>query len=116
MWLPSAHEIAWRIRPRTAGSYELRLHVNGTVLSKTVLVSDTVARRSPVRPDTGLVNKFLYPSEPPLPAGAGLSAVTIAYPERHFIVAGRNIGWSGVYLVLTLVFAMLLKRPFNVVM
>ena len=66
VWLPSAHEIAWRIRPRTAGLYELRLHMNGAVLSKTVLVLDAAARRSPVRPD-GLLDQLLYPSEPPLP-------------------------------------------------
>ncbi len=52
--LPSEREIAWRIRPRAAGSYELRVHLGGTVLSKTVLVSDAVTRRSPVRPGTRL--------------------------------------------------------------
>jgi len=116
VWLPSAHEIAWRIRPRTPGSYEVRLHINGAVLSKTVLVSEAVARRSPVRPETGFVDQLLYPSEPPLPAGTGLTAITIGYPERPFTVAGWNIGWSGVYLVLTLLFALVLKGPFNVTM
>jgi hypothetical protein len=114
VFLPSEREVAWRIRPRAAGSYELRVHVGDTVLSKTLLVSDTVARRSPVRPDTGFLDQLFYPSEPPLPAGTGLSAITIGYPERAFTVAGVNIGWSGVYLALTLAFAVVLKRPFNV--
>lgn len=114
--LPSEREIAWRIRPRAAGSYELRVHMGGTVLSKTLLVSDAVARRSPVRPDTGFLNQLLYPSEPPLPSGTGLTAITIAYPERAFSVAGWNIGWSGVYLALTLAFALVLKRLFGVAM
>ena len=52
--LPSEREIVWRIRPRAAGSYDLRVHLGGTVLSKTLLVSDAVARRSPVRPDDRL--------------------------------------------------------------
>lgn len=114
--LPSEREIAWRIRPRAAGSYELRVHMGGTVLSKTLLVSDAVARRSPVRPDTGFLNQLLYPSEPPLPSGTGLTAITIAYPERAFSVAGWNIGWSGVYLALTLAFALVLKGLFGVAM
>ena len=71
--LPSEREIVWRIRPRASGSYELRVDVGGTVLSKTLLVSDAVARRSPVRPGTDLVNQLLYPSESPLPSGMGLS-------------------------------------------
>jgi len=89
--LPSEREIAWRIRPRTAGSYELR-------------------------PARGFVNQLLYPSETPLPDGSGLIAITIAYPERPFFVAGWDIGWAGVYLALTLVFALALKGAFGVVM
>ena len=114
--LPSEREIAWRIRPRAAGSYDLRLHVGGTVLIKTLLVSDAVARRSPVRPDTRLVNQLIYPSEPPLPTSTGLTAITIGYPERPFSVAGWNIGWAGFYLALTLGLALVLKRPFGVTM
>ena len=114
--LPSEREIAWRIRPREAGSYVLRVHVGGTVLTKTLLVSDAVSRRSPVRPDTGVLNQLLQPSEPPLPSASGLTAITIGYPGRPFSVAGWNVGWSGVYLALTLGFALVLKRPFGVAM
>ena len=46
----------------------------------------------------------------------GLTAITIAYPTRDVSIAGWNIGWSGVYLALTLAFALVLKRPFGVVM
>ena len=35
---PSEREIAWRIRPRAAGSYELRVHLGSTVLTKTLVV------------------------------------------------------------------------------
>jgi len=114
--LPSEREIVWRIRPRAAGSYELRVHVGGTVLSKTLLVSDSVSRRSPVRPDTGFLNQLRYPSEPPLPSDSGLAAITIGYPERDFSVVGWDIGWSGAYLALTLALALVLRRPFGVVM
>ncbi len=113
---PSDREIAWRIRPRATGSYELRVNMGSTVVSKTLVVSDAVARRSPVRPPSDLVNQLLYPSEPPLPSRLGLTAITIAYPRRAYSVAGWNIGWSGAYLALTLAFALLLKRPVGVTM
>lgn len=114
--LPSEREIVWRIRPRATGSYELRVHIGGAVLSKTLVVSDAVARRSPVRPDSVPLNQLLYPSEPPLPTGMGLTAITIAYPARDVSIGGWNIGWSGMYLALTLAFALALKRPFGVAM
>ena len=92
------------------------MHLGAAVISKTVVVSDAVTRRSPVRPAGGFLNQLRYPSETPLPSGSGLTAITIAYPERPFSVAGWNIGWSGVYLALTLVFALALKGVFGVAM
>jgi hypothetical protein len=75
-----------------------------------------VTRRSPVRPASGFLNQLRYPSEAPLPSGSGLTAIAITYPERPFSVAGWNIGWSGVYLALTLIFAFALKGVFGVAM
>jgi hypothetical protein len=114
--LPARREIAWRIRPRAAGSYEVRVHLGSAVLTKTVVVCDAVTRRSPVRPASGFLNQLRYPSEAPLPSGSGLTAIAITYPERPFSVAGWNIGWSGVYLALTLIFAFALKGVFGVAM
>ena len=114
--LPSEHEIVWRILPRAGGSHELRVHMGDRVLSKTLLVSDAVGRRSPVRSADGFLNQLLHPAEAPLPGDSGLAAITIAYPERAFSVGGWNIGWSGAYLALTLAFALVLKRPFDVAM
>jgi hypothetical protein len=114
--LPSAREIAWRIRPRAAGSYELRVRIGDSVLTKTVVVSDGVARRSPVRPASGFLHQLRYPSEEPLPSRSGLTAITVAYPERPFSIGGWNIGWSGVYLALTVILALALKSAFGVAM
>jgi hypothetical protein len=114
--LPTAREIAWRIRPRAAGSYELGVRRGEEVLSKTLVVSDRVTRRSPVRPAEGFLNQLRYPSEAPLPKGSDFTAITIEYPERPYTVAGWNIGWSGVYLALTLLFALALKGVFGVAM
>lgn len=112
--LPSAGEVVWRIRPRSPGSYELRVDAGGAVSTKTLEVSDRVARRSPVRPGPGVIGQLLNPSEPPLPDATGLIDITVEYPDRPFTVAGWNIGWSGVYLLLTLIFAFALKGLFGV--
>lgn len=116
VFLPSEREIVWRIRPRQPGAYELRVHVGEAVLSKALLVSDAVARRSPVRPGGGFVAQLLNPSEPPLPGSTGLGAIAIGYPERVFRIAGWDVGWSSLYLGFTLAFALALKTLFGVTM
>jgi hypothetical protein len=88
--LPSEREIAWRIRPRKPGSYELRVRMGGTEIGKSLLVSDAVGRRSPVRPDPSLTSQLLNPSEPPVPAGDGLTSIAIDYPREFASRAGTS--------------------------
>jgi hypothetical protein len=111
--LPSAREITWRIRPGAAGSYRLVVRLPDAAIPKSVLVSSAVGRRSPERPGAGFFDQLLNPSEPPIP-DARIAGITVGYPERAVVVAGWNIGWSGVFLGLTLVFALALKRPMRV--
>jgi uncharacterized membrane protein (DUF106 family) len=114
--LPSLREVVWRLRPRQAGRYELLIRSAGSEMSKTLVVSDRVERRSPVRPAHGVVPQLLYPSESPVPADSGLTEVTIDYPERRFSIAGWHVSWPVLYLVLTLVFAWALKGVVGVTM
>jgi hypothetical protein len=114
--LPSAREIVWRIRPHQQGAYELRVQLPAGTVEKTLLVSDAVGRRSPKRPGDSILQQFLYPSERPVISPPGIAEFAVAYPAREVKVAGWNVGWSGVYLGLTLLFAFALKRPFGVEM
>ena len=114
--LPSAREIAWRIRPRSAGAYHLRVQMPAGTAQKTLLVSNAVGRRSPTRPGENLLQQLLYPSEPPLTTLTGLAEITVGYPAREVTVGGWNVGWSGVYLGLTLLFAFALKGRVGVEM
>jgi uncharacterized membrane protein (DUF106 family) len=112
--LPSAGEIVWRIRPLETGAFALRVRTGDAVLEKTLVVSDEVGRRSPLRPDASLLAQVLHPSEPPLPPASGIGAIAIGYPERAFPLAGWDIGWIGVYFILTVAFVLVLKRPLRV--
>jgi hypothetical protein len=114
VWFPAAQDVMWRITPQAPGDYELRLHVGGQVLTKTVHVSSRVARRSPARLEAGLVNEILYPAEPPLPANAPITTISIPYPEREIDVFGWRFNWLVVFFVLSLVFAFALRTPFGV--
>jgi len=116
VYLPSVPEVAWRIRPTRVGRYELRVQLPGAVFSKAVVVSEEVARRSPVKPGDSVLAQVLNPSEPPLPGASGLESIAVDYPERPFALAGIDIGWAGVYLAMTLVFALALRGLFGVTM
>jgi hypothetical protein len=116
VWLPATHEVIWRIVPVEAGDYDLRVTVGGDVLSKTLRVADTVARRSPARVERGYLNQLWYPSEPPLPSDSPVSAISVAYPRRDVSVFGWRTHWLVVYGGASLLLALVLRRPFNVQM
>jgi uncharacterized membrane protein (DUF106 family) len=115
VWIPALRELAWRIEPRTAGDYELRI-VNGSEsVTKSVRVmdgSDSVVRRSPLRV-RGFLAELLYPAEPPIPPG-GFEAIAVAYPDASVDVFGIELHWMIVYFVLSIAFAFLLRGTFKV--
>jgi uncharacterized membrane protein (DUF106 family) len=114
VWIPSTNEVIWRIVPNAAGEYELRIRVGDESFTKTVRVSNGVARTSPVRLERGFLNQLLYPAEAPLPGGGPLTAVTVAYPERRIRVFDWEIHWMIVYVLLSMMFAFILRKPLNV--
>jgi uncharacterized membrane protein (DUF106 family) len=115
VWIPSLHEMAWRIEPVAAGDYEVKI-VNGSeTVTKTIRVmqdEDPVVRRSPIRV-RGFVDELLYPAEPPLPSGE-LASVEVTYPEAKVNVFGFELHWMIVYFALSIAFAFLLRGTFKV--
>ena len=114
IWFPAAREVVWSLSPQAAGELDLRVRVGAEDIVKTLQVSDLVVRTSPVRPAPGFFNQLRYPVERPLPADSALQAISIAYPARLIDVFGRQIHWSVLYLALSVVFALMLKRAFRV--
>jgi uncharacterized membrane protein (DUF106 family) len=115
VWIPSLREMAWRIEPRTAGDYELRI-VNGSEsVTKSVRVmdgSDSVVLLSPLRV-RGFLDELLYPAEAPLPSDA-FESIAVTYPEADVDVFGIELHWMIVYFVLSIAFAFLLRGTFKV--
>jgi hypothetical protein len=114
LWIPSLNEAVWRIVPERSGSYAVTLHLGETTFLKTVEVSTGVVRLSPVRGDARVTSQLAYPAEPPLPRQAGIDAITVTYPRRGISILGREFHWLVVYLALSTVFGLVLKRPLNV--
>jgi len=114
LWVPGDRELAWRIRAERAGRYELTLTVGGATETKTVVVSEAVVRRSPVRVSPGFIDQLFYPAEPPLAPASPVRSIEVAYPPREVEVLGWGLHWMVVFFVLSIVFAFALRRPLGV--
>lgn len=116
VWFPAASEIVWRITPRSEGAFALQLRLGDQSIVKTLRVSSVVGRRSPVRPSGDALDQFLYPSEDPLPADGLIKAISVSYEPRDISVFGWRSNWLVVYIALTMVFMVVLRRAFGVVL
>jgi hypothetical protein len=116
IWLPSAHQVAWRIVPEHEGTYEVGIRVNdGPTVTKSIVVGKQVVRRSPVRHAGGFLDSVLFPAESPVPAGANaIRAIRIAYPDAKVNVFGWSLQWMIPFFALSIVFAFALRGPFKV--
>jgi hypothetical protein len=114
--LAAANEVLWRIVPTKAGDYVLTVRAGHDAGAKAVHVSNGVARRSPIRVSSNLVDQFLYPAEPPLSGADGIASIAINYPEAAIDVGRWHVHWLIVYVVLTMVVAFALARRFGVIL
>ncbi len=112
LWIPSRRELVWRLRAAAPGTHRLALTVDAASVSKELVVADGVARRSPVKPGRDLWGQLLYPAEPPLAAGSGLAEVTVDYADAPAFLLVPV--WCWVLVLLSIPFALLLKKPFRV--
>lgn len=114
IWFPALKQSVWRVVPRAAGTHLLRFRVGDETYTKTLTVSDGLARRSAMRTAGGLLTQMLNPSEAPLSESAPIESVSVAYPARRFDVFGQQLGWVSVCLVEVFVLGFALKGWFRV--
>ena len=111
IWFPGLQQVVWRLVADETGDYILGVQVSGTIYEKTLHVSNGLARRSPLRSSGRLVENVLNPSEPPLPDSAPLASIGVNYPVRQIDVFGAQLDWMNAFTMLSIVFALALKRP-----
>jgi uncharacterized membrane protein (DUF106 family) len=114
VWIRGERELAWRLRARDWGDYELRLRLGDHEYSKTAQVSDQVRRRSPERLESGFWNELLYPAEPPLPKESPFVSIALTYPEGTVSIFGWAVNWLVAFFVLSIAFAFALRGRMDV--
>lgn len=113
VWIPSLRQAGWRVAAEHPGAYELVVRIGEETVTKSLLVSGTTERRSPVRP-SGFLNQIIWPAEAPLPRGSSVEAITVSYADAEINLLGWRTHWIIAFFVLTTVFAFALAKPLGV--
>ena len=114
VWIPSRHELLWRLKAEDWGHYDVTVHVDGQSFTKEVVVSAAIVRRAPTRPRAKLLEQLEHPAEAPLPERSPIDALSLAYPKRDVSLFGWETHWAVAFLILSLVFAFALRKRLGV--
>ena len=100
----------WRIVPAETGAFVVTTRSGESAVSKTILVGDGPARRSPLRARADFERQLLYPSESVIPAESAITSIAVDYPEATVDLFGWPVHWLIVYGLFSLVAALLVSR------
>lgn len=120
VWVPSLHQVAWRLHALDPGRHELVVRTGGEEFTKSVLVVDPEdgarwVRRSPTRRRAAIVDQLLYPAEPPLPRDGPVDRIDIRYPAASISFFGLfDLHWLIAFLILSIGLAFALRNRFGV--
>jgi hypothetical protein len=123
VWAAPLRETAWRISAERNGDYEVRILSSESgaagvtaAVTKRVRVTPLIVARSATRPSPSIWEQLWTPAEAPLPADSPIEAIDITYPERAIRVFGFPLHWLVVFVILSMVSAILLRPVFKVVL
>jgi len=118
VWVPSLAQISWLIGVDDPGDYELLIGIDGDVVTKTLRATDLIERLSPERPPPAFIDQLEWPSEKPLDRNGPVRSITLGYPDGSVGFLGWDIewrwAWMVLFFVLTMVVALLLRKPMGV--
>jgi hypothetical protein len=141
VWAAELRETAWRIAAERDGDYELRIVSDASgapgatrasgasgaagaagapaaagAITKRVRVTPLIVARQATRPSPSIWDQLWLPAEAPLPADSPIEAIDITYPERAIHFLGFPLHWLAVFVILSMLFAFLLRPVFKVVL
>jgi hypothetical protein len=113
--IPRLLEIDWRVRAERNGADWVEIQAGDEVpVGKQIIVADSLQKVSQRKTGRGWWEQVLHPAEPPIDGGHSIAAVNVRYPVRQWYVGNWEVDWVVAFLVLTIVFSLLLKRPLRV--
>jgi hypothetical protein len=126
VWAAPLRETAWRIAADRDGDYELHISASApaagaatgatAAVTKRLRVTPLIVARPVTKPSSAIWEQLWSPAETPLPADSPIEAIDITYPERAIVVFGFPLHWLAVFVILSTLFAFLLRPAFKVVL
>lgn len=113
VWVPTLHEMVWRVEVTGRGSYELGLSLAGSEATKLIDSTELITRRSPIR-SRGFLDELIYPAEPALAADGPFETITLNYADAEISLFGFGLHWLIWFFVISIVFAFALRKPMGV--
>lgn len=107
--IPEERTVTWRIRAKAKGSFPLECETRTGVVTKSVRVDDALSGLSVRRVSPDFFSQLLYAAEKSLPRDSGISSIEVAYPRISYQLGGKAFHWLVVFLVFSLLVALLLK-------
>lgn len=118
IWVPELAQASWLLAVEASGAHELRVVVDGTAVTKSLHATDRLLRLSPERPAPTFIGQLEWPSEPPTELRGPLRSISLGYPDGRIGVLGRDFewryAWMVAFFVLTMVVALVLRKPMGV--
>jgi len=108
-------EIDWRVRAMENGVHVLKFNFGEAVFTKILSVGQgRLSRIAAVKPDSSFWGQVFNPGEKPLPKGAPIESVEIAYPPQRLSLFGWRMHWLVAFFGLSIVFGFAFKGVFKV--
>ena len=107
-------EVTWRVEVKEPGDHTLTFTVGDTVLTKNLRALNQIDRIYPVTEQPSFLSILASPGDKTIPAGSSIISARIDYPEREISLLILQLHWTIAFLILTLAFGLLLKKPLKV--
>ncbi|MFH1037468.1 MAG: hypothetical protein V1789_02210 [PVC group bacterium] len=112
--IPALQETVWRVRVLEEGNYVLTLAAGEAVLKKELKAGRRIGRIYPVTGRGSFWYVLTSPGGEDIPAASPFLRARIDYPDREISLGVARMHWSIVFLILTLGFGLILKKPLKV--
>jgi len=100
--------VDWRLTPKREGSYRLVFGHGADRVEMPLVIGSGLVRVSRFR-GGGFWERLLYSAEPSIPASSVFESIRIEYPPRTTPIFGLELHWLLTFLILSIVFALIVK-------
>jgi hypothetical protein len=112
--VPSDGEVVWRLVASKDGTYDINVASAGKSFAKKVVVASGISRISLSRLRAPYWIRLFSSSEPPLPDGSPVQAISVTYSARNIEFAWVEWNWIVLFFVLSLVAGFLFKEVLGI--